>query len=126
MINIEKQVEYWREGSKEDWDVADDLVKRGKIRHGLFFAHLAVEKALKAIVSRETHDIPPRIHDLLRLAEIAGISLEQHQVDLLSDVSNFNLTGRYPRSKHHLPPMQEAQSIMRGIKETLEWLDEMC
>ena len=50
MVNTEKQIAFWRQGAAEDWEVADALVDRGSARHGLFFAHLALEKALKALV----------------------------------------------------------------------------
>jgi len=36
MINIGKQIQYWRDGATEDWEIARDLVSKGKIRHGLF------------------------------------------------------------------------------------------
>lgn len=55
MINIEKQIAHWRNGAEEDWSVAQELIERGRVRHGLFFAHLALEKMLKAhycLVSR--------------------------------------------------------------------------
>jgi hypothetical protein len=65
MIDIEKQVAYWREGAAEDWLVAVELVDLGRTRHGLFFAHLALEKMLKAHVCRVTQDLAPRIHPLL-------------------------------------------------------------
>ncbi|NCO95976.1 MAG: HEPN domain-containing protein, partial [Armatimonadetes bacterium] len=52
MIDVEKQVAYWRDGAKEDWEVAQELVDRGRTRHGLFFGHLALEKLLKAHVCR--------------------------------------------------------------------------
>jgi HEPN domain-containing protein len=58
----------------EDWEVAVKLVKDGKSQHGLLFAHLALEKVLKALVCRHTHEIPPRIHNLTRLSELAGRS----------------------------------------------------
>ncbi len=50
MIDIEKQIAYWRDGSIEDWQVAQELISNGRIRHGLFFAHLSLEKLLKAHV----------------------------------------------------------------------------
>ena len=46
MIDIQKQIDYWRNGAIEDWNVAEDLVSRNKTRHGLFFVHLALEKLL--------------------------------------------------------------------------------
>ena len=46
-ININKQIEYWVITGKEDWEVAEELVNNNRTRHGLFFAHLALEKVLK-------------------------------------------------------------------------------
>jgi len=73
MIDINKQINFWRSGGEEDLAVARDLVNRNRIRHGLFFAHLALEKALKAHVCRVTQDIAPRLHNLVRLAELAEL-----------------------------------------------------
>ncbi len=96
MVDIEKQIDYWRQGSSEDWEVAVKLVKDGKGRHGLFFAHLALEKILKAIICRRTHDVPPKIHNLTRLSELAGLKVDERQADVLADMNQFNLEGRYP------------------------------
>ena len=57
MIDIAQQIAYWRSGAREDWSVAVDLVERGRTRHGLFFVHLAIEKALKAHVCERTQDL---------------------------------------------------------------------
>jgi HEPN domain-containing protein len=73
MINIDKQIEHWLAGAAEDLDVACSLVDQGRIRHGLFFAHFALEKNLKAHVCRVRNDIAPPIHNLLRLAERASL-----------------------------------------------------
>lgn len=58
-IDITKQVEYWQAGALEDWQVAVELIETGRTRHGLFFAHLALEKLLKAFVCRATLDLAP-------------------------------------------------------------------
>ena len=52
MIDVEKQVAYWRASAAEDWQVTEELVSLGRTRHSLFFAHLALEKLLKAHVCR--------------------------------------------------------------------------
>lgn len=87
MVDISKQVSHWREGAVEDWGVAQELIDRNKIRHGLFIAHLALEKTLKAHVCRITGELAPRIHNLVRLAEIGGLTLSDSQIDLLADVN---------------------------------------
>lgn len=85
MVDVPKQIQYWRTSSDEDFDAAQSLLEKGHFRHSLFFAHLAIEKMLKAHVARQTKDIPPRIHNLIRPAEIAELSLEPKRVFL--DVS---------------------------------------
>ena len=65
MIDIQKQIDYWRNGSQEDWEVGHELVGLGRTRHGLFFAHLALEKMLKAHVCQATANLAPKIHNLL-------------------------------------------------------------
>jgi predicted nucleotidyltransferase len=50
MVDMARQANYWRQSSDEDWEVAQELVGNGRTRHGLFFAHLALEKLLKAFV----------------------------------------------------------------------------
>ena len=37
MIDIAKQVAFWRDGAQEDLTVAEELLERGRVRHGFFF-----------------------------------------------------------------------------------------
>ncbi len=60
-MNIEEQIAHWRKGAEEDWEVACELVRRDRPRHGLFFAHLALKKLLKAHVIRVTGNPRPKI-----------------------------------------------------------------
>ena len=122
MINIERQVHYWRQSAEEDWAVADELVGKGRIRHGLFFAHLALEKMLKAHVCRVTQDMAPRIHNLVRLSERAKIPLNEQQLDLLAEMNAFQVEGRYPDSLAMVPSESEARSYLARAKEVFEWL----
>ena len=43
----------------------------------IYLAHLAVEKAFKALVSEITGKAPPKTHNLIRLAELAEIELPE-------------------------------------------------
>jgi HEPN domain-containing protein len=122
MFDIEKQVAYWRDSAVEDLQVAHDLIKRQRTRHGLFFLHLALEKLLKALVCRQTQDLAPRMHNLIRLAELAGISLDETQVDTLSEINAFNLEGRYPDALTPLPSLSEAKGYLREAEEVYRWL----
>ncbi|SNB44640.1 HEPN domain-containing protein [Geobacter sp. DSM 9736] len=123
MIDIGKQISYWRNGADEDWAVAQELIGHGKSRHALFIAHLALEKALKAHVCRSTGQLAPRIHNLVRLSEIASLKLSDQQIDLLADVNEFNIEGRYPEMLLPPPSPAEADDYMAKIAEVLQWLN---
>lgn len=122
MVDIGKQIAYWRNGAEEDWDVGRDLVSRGFVRHGLFFAHLALEKTLKAHVCRTSGELAPPIHNLVRLAEKAGVTLAGEQIDLLAEVNGFNIEGRYPQSLVPSPSVAEAEEYLARIDEVLRCL----
>lgn len=122
MIDVDKQVAYWRDGAQEDWGVARELIDLGRTRHGLFFVHLALEKALKGHVCRQTRDLAPRIHNLVRLAELAAIKASQEQIDTLAEMNAFNLEGRYPDLLALPPTPAEAQAYLSRAEEVFQWL----
>ncbi|MBF0152783.1 MAG: hypothetical protein HQL64_03465 [Magnetococcales bacterium] len=39
-MNIQKQMDHWRNGSDEDLDAAEIMISAGKLRHGLFFPEI--------------------------------------------------------------------------------------
>ena len=122
MIDVEKQVHYWRTGASEDWQVAVELVNLGRTRHGLFFAHLALEKMLKAHVCRVTHDLPPRIHPLLRLAERTTLTLSEEQRVFLARFDRYQMEGRYPDLLPAAPDVETARRELEQAQEVFEWL----
>ena len=122
MIDIEKHVIYWQNGATEDWDVAQDLINRNKTRHGLFFAHLALERLLKAKICRHTKDLAPRVHNLIRLAELTALKLDETQIDVLAEMNAFNLEGRYPDISMAPLSKKEAQSYFRRAEKVYIWL----
>ena len=97
-IDITKQISYWRDGSLEDIEVAGELLEKRRYRHGLFFAHLALEKALKAHVARYTRMIPPKIHNLARLSEQTALAISPLQKEFLREFDQYQIEGRYPGS----------------------------
>lgn len=116
MIDIEKLVAFWQEGAQEDLTVAQELLERGRIRHGLFFLHLALEKLLKAHVCRQTRDLAPRSHNLVRLAEVAGLDLPESCMDTLAVMNPFVLAGRYPDSPFPLPTPEEVRGYVERVQ----------
>jgi HEPN domain-containing protein len=121
-VEIAEQERFWRRSAREDWDVGSHLVGVGRVRHGLFFTHLALEKALKAHVCARTRTIPPRHHNLVRLLELAEIDTTDSQLDVLAEMNAFNLEGRYPDALSSPPSQSEAREYLRRAEEVFEWL----
>lgn len=121
-MDIDKQIDYWRTSSLEDLDAAQALVKVGKYRHGLFLAHLALEKMLKAHVCRTTGDVPPRIHTLPTLAARAGLALPKSRSVFLSMFDRYQMQGRYPEPRSKGITKARAALEMRHCGEVIAWL----
>ena len=63
-------------------------------------ASLALEKILKAVfVKRNDNNIPPKVHNLVRLAELSDIKLDNDQKFCLDKINDFNIQTRYPDYK---------------------------
>ncbi len=122
MVNVDKHIAYWQKGADEDLEVGNQLVDSGKIRHGLFFLHLALEKLLKAHVCKHNKDIAPRMHNLIRLAELTEITFTQDQLDFMAEMNPYNIEGRYPELLAPLPSQEEILSIIKTVKELFVWL----
>jgi HEPN domain-containing protein len=122
MIDIAKQIEYWTTGSEEELSVAYTLFNSRKFRHSLFFAHLTLEKILKATVCKKTNNIAPRIHNLVRLIEITEITLTEDQLDFFVEMNIYNLEGRYPANTIPLPDQDTIKIYLDKTEEILQWL----
>jgi HEPN domain-containing protein len=121
-MDLTKQIEYWRQSSEEDWEVARFLLTNGRIRHSLFLAHLSLEKMLKALVVKETKAIPPKIHKLERLAELAGVSLSTEQKRFLAEFGAYQLIGRYPDQAQVKIDPETARKDFAEAEEIIKWL----
>jgi HEPN domain-containing protein len=124
MVDIGKQIAHWRFGAKEDWEVACQLLDSGRIRHSLFFAHLTLEKTLKGLYCQTNNDLAPSIHNLLRLAEGAHLSLTDNQRNLLAEVNSYNIEGRYPELLLPQVAAAEAKACLTRIERLLTCLNQ--
>jgi len=121
-MDVDEQVEYWTTGSAEDLAAAESLVEAGHLRHGLFFAHLALEKILKAHVVRRTKGVPPRIHSLPRLAAMAELGISGERMDFLREFGAYQIEGRYPDTEQLEIDNDLAREELRRTREMLTWL----
>ncbi|MCX7044642.1 MAG: HEPN domain-containing protein [Candidatus Sumerlaeota bacterium] len=121
-MDVPKQIEYWQKGSGESLRSVPTLIKGKFWTEALFWMHLAVEKALKANVAKRTQAIPPYIHNLSRLAEIADISLSQTQHLLCQELNDYQRFARYPDMSIPEPDDKTAMRILNSAMEFQQWL----
>jgi HEPN domain-containing protein len=121
-MDINEQVEYWKTGAAEDLAAAESLFEKGHLRQCLFLAHLALEKMLKAHVTRQTKTMPPKIHSLPRLAALAGLTLSGEQMDLFREFGIYQIEGRYPDIQQVAMDHALAREELHRAREMLAWL----
>jgi HEPN domain-containing protein len=122
---MEKHVEYWLIQSESDLPVAESMLEKEHYTWSLFVGHLVLEKMLKAIYVREHQKLAPRTHDLVKLAKSTSLHLNDTQLVLLSEVSDFNMEGRYPDEKNMFARKCNRDFVMDylvRIKEMQAWL----
>ena len=91
----------------------------------LFLAQLVLEKTLKACYVKCKNEFPPRTHDLVRLADMTGIQVEEESLEFLDLVNTFSISTRYPDEKfkfYTLCTKDFAAMQFTRIKEVREWL----
>lgn len=94
---IKKLIDYWVKGSEDDFLGATEIINQtSRYVSGLFFLHLALEKALKALYCKNENSHAPYSHNLLGLVEKIGLSLTDAELQLLAEINEFNLESRYP------------------------------
>jgi len=94
-----QSITYWLNSAEHDLDVAESLFNNAKYDWCLFIAHLVLEKTLKAFYVKEIGLVPPRVHDLLRLADMVKIEFDEETMEFLDGVNTFNISVRYPDEK---------------------------
>jgi HEPN domain-containing protein len=122
ITDIQKHVSYWLESGIEDMETAELLVASRRIRHGLFFAHLAMEKIIKAHICKHTKNIAPRIHNLLRLSAQSGINFSDEQTKFLARFDRYQIEGRYPEFLPASVSQDNASKEIEEVKEFFSWL----
>ena len=121
------KVNYWLDLAKEDISVAQVLHDGGKVLYAGFMCHLAVEKALKAVIENEG-ETPKKIHNLIRLAELGGVleSMTDEQTDLLDTLNPLQIEARYPAYMQQIKNFltsDQCATLIQQTKEMVQWIE---
>jgi len=119
------KIKYWLKTADQDWKVANHLFEKKDYSYALFFGHLTIEKILKAIFTNKKDKTPPFSHNLVYLSEKAGLELNDENLELLEEVSDFNLEARYPDDKfsfYKKSTMEFTKNKLKQIERLKKWL----
>ncbi len=121
-------IERWVEQARYDLETARAMQQSGRYLYVVFCCQQAVEKALKALIVQETSDFPPRLHNLPRLAEIAGVGLDPDREAFIGELSGYYIQTRYPEQIECLSSAlhrDTAAETLRQTEEVIQWLLSM-
>ena len=125
-MNIEQHIKFWLDSADHDLDAAESLFNAGKFDWCLFLGHLVLEKALKAVYVRDNaNEMPPRIHNLVKLAEATELKLDEDIKLFLDEITDFNLEVRYPDYKKEFYKKCTrtfCEEKLVRIKDFLQWI----
>jgi len=127
-MNSQVVRDFWLEEATEALKVANHLFEKEDYSYALFFGHLAVEKLLKAIYAANRSEQAPYIHNLTRLAELAGIEATEDQKNSLIRITAYNLESRYPDEKRSFREKcteDFTRNELSIIGEVFRWLRSM-
>jgi HEPN domain-containing protein len=115
----------WAEQARYDVETADAMLKAGRYLYVLFCCQQAVEKAIKAIIVKKTGELPPRVHNLLRLAEVAEIEPDVEQTRFFAELSGYYIQSRYPeeiRAAGSSVSQGVAQAVLGKTEQVVTWV----
>ena len=72
----------------------------------------------------KTQDLAPRIHNLINLANVAGLPLDEDRRKTLATMNLFSLAGRYPEGLPPVPSLPQARTLLKQAGEVFAWLTQ--
>lgn len=97
---MSEQFIYWMELADYDMETARAMQNSGRFLYVGFMCQQTIEKALKAVIAKDSVQ-PPRTHHLIKLASDAALfeEMSEQQQDLLFLLNPLNVEARYQSYK---------------------------
>jgi len=120
--------ERWAERAHYDLETAQAMLDSGRFLYVLFCCQQAVEKMIKALIIRQTGELPPRIHNLIQLAAEGNLELTPERGRFFRKLGSYYVQSRYPEeietggkfiSRH------TAAETLKRTGEIIQWLSSL-
>ena len=124
-----KDEKEWIAQAEYDIKAARKNFEAGLYPYAIFFCHLSIEKALKAVYVFKIKKEPPKIHDLTRLAAIINLQGPGESLEFIDKMSAVSIPARYPEElkrvlkgytkKQTELMVEESRKVVRWLKKQL-------
>ncbi|MBF0387159.1 MAG: HEPN domain-containing protein [Candidatus Omnitrophica bacterium] len=117
---MDNEVKNWIAMAEYDLVTSRHMLKAGRNVYVVFMCHMALEKTLKAVVCLKSKKAPPKTHDLIYLASLAGVALAPEQRDFIGKINNAAVVTRYPEDMKKLVASYPKIVVQMYLKNTRE------
>lgn len=122
-------VENWLACARYDLRTASAMLASRQYIYVAFMSHLAVEKAIKAVIQRKTGTVPPRSHDLLHLIKLSGCRPAPEMLDFVGEINNASIPTRYPDDLKQMTReynRKRVDNYLTQARGTIRWLSRQA
>lgn len=123
---VNQKVQNWLELAQRDLAFAKENLRKSNFRsYSPHFCHQALEKLLKALITAKTKTTPPYIHNLVRLAKLGKLDLDQAHQDILASLNPHYIGTKYPEDiakMFKLYSQTKVNQIYNETHEAFQWL----
>ncbi len=120
--------EQWTERAEYDLETARAMLQAGRHLYVVFCCQQAVEKALKGLIVLRTGEMPPRLHNLARLAGRAGLEIDEAKAELFTRLCSYYVSSRYPEelaAPEGAADKALAEETLSATEDALRWLSTL-
>jgi HEPN domain-containing protein len=120
--------EQWAQQARYDLETARAMLESGRYLYVLFCCQQGVEKLIKGVIAERTGEMPPRLHNLVTLANQAALEVDPDRAALMRDLVRYYIETRYPDQIAALGlgvTRQKAQEVLRQTEALVQWLSSM-
>ena len=118
-----EETKNWLEMVNYDLDTAKQMFNTKRYVYVIFMCHLAIEKALKAIVCEETRKFPPKTHDLIFLTRIGKVEFSEELMNYIGMINNVAVVIRYPEDLSKLVSSYTKTVTQKYLDNTIKVIE---
>jgi HEPN domain-containing protein len=121
----EKLPKEWFLQADYDMDTAQYMFDGGRYFYCIFMCHLSIEKALKGLYRAKLMSDPPKVHDLLFLANRVQLAPPAEVKDLLYELDGLSVPTRYPDELKKMAltyNQRSTEPMLARARKALQWL----